>query len=112
MMKLFLHWEILMFTTTDWSWAGFILIGLVLGRFLRRFAVRRKSEYKETLMGICIIWLVLHIINFTFMLKDPAGLTTLILSMLSAFAPVSTFMGIGFLLTDITKRLKEIIDEI
>ena len=112
MLKLFLHWEILMFTTTDWSWAGFVLIGLVLGRFLRLFAVRRKSEYKETLVGICVILLTLHIINLAFMLKDPSGFPTLLLSMLSSFAPVATFTVIGFLLTDVIKRLKDKIDEI
>lgn len=112
MLKLFLHWEILMFTTTDWSWAGFVLIGLVLGRFLRLFAVRRKSEYKETLMGICVIWLALHIINLAFMLKDPSGFPTLLLSMLSSFAPMATFTAIGFLLTDVIKRLKDKIDEL
>ena len=112
MLKLFLHWEILMFTTTDWSWAGFVLIGLVLGRFLRLFAVRRKSEYKETLAGLCVIWLTLHIINLAFMLKDPSGFPTLLLSMLSSFAPVATFTVIGFLLTDVIKRLKDKIDEL
>ncbi|MBR5805511.1 MAG: hypothetical protein IKY30_01905 [Oscillospiraceae bacterium] len=112
MLKLFLHWEILMFTTTDWSWAGFVRIGLVLGRFLRLFAVRRKSEYKETLAGICVIWRALHIINLVFMLKDPSGFPTLLLSMLSSFAPVATFTVIGFLLTDVIKRLKDKIDEI
>jgi len=106
-LKNFLHWEILLFTTSDWSWTGFILVGLLLGVFIRLFAVRRKSEFKGVFTGICCIWFGLHIINLLFVTNGITGLATLLMSALSALAPVSTFMVFGFLLTHMVKSVKD-----
>ena len=107
MLKNFLHWEILLFTTSDWSWTGFILVGLLLGVFIRLFAVRRKSEFKGVFTGISCIWLLLHIISMIFVASGITGLATLLMSALSALAPVSTFVVFGFLLTHMVKSVKD-----
>ena len=107
MLEKFLHWDILIFTTPDWSVAGFVLVGLLLGLFLCLYAVRRKSEFKDTLIGLIIIWFGLHICSYLFFTRGPTSLTTLFLSALSSLSPVSTFMVIGFILTHMIKKVKD-----
>lgn len=107
MLKNFLHWDILIFTTTDWSVAGFVVIGLLLGMFIRLYAVRRKSEFKDTFTGLCIIWLGLHICSYLVFAIGLRNMAILLLSAIASLSPVSTFMVIGFLLTHIYKKVKD-----
>lgn len=107
MLAKFFYGDIIIFTTTDWSWAGFALIGLLLGLFLRLYAVRRKSEFKGTFTGLVIIWFVLHISSYISETGTAAGLPILLLSAVASLSPVSTFMIIGFLLTHMVKKVKD-----
>lgn len=107
MLKNFFYWEIFLFTTTDWNWASFVIIGLLLGIFLRNFAVRRKSEFKDTLTGLVIIWFFLHVISYIVVTVGTPRFHILVMSMLSALAPVFTFALISFLLVHILKKVKD-----
>ncbi len=107
MLAKFFHWDIIIFTTTDWSWAGFVLIGLLLGLFLRLFAVRRKSEFRGTFTGLAIVWSGLHICSYISAAQKAAGLPTLLLSVVASLSPVSTFTLIGFLLMHLVKKVKD-----
>lgn len=102
MLAKFFSWEIFLFTTTNYFHAGLVIVGLLVGVVLRNFAVRRRDEFRDVLVGLFVIWLGFHIINYFAQTR----VNMIVLSMLSCLAPVSTFAIISFLLVHTVKILK------
>ena len=104
MLQRLFYLEISMFQNFDLSWLIIAVMGISLGVIIRILAVKRQQDFKDTMIAVIIMCLLMHAPNFISPMENGTR-KFLTVSIVATLAPVTTFMVIGFLMTHFVIKL-------
>ena len=89
------------------AWIGVIILGLLVGLFVRLLAVRRKKDFGDAVGAVALIWLLIHAANVVVYPVGTIYTPITAMSIVAVLGPITTFMVLGFLVTHLVMVMNE-----